>query len=296
MIFNSSSFGVFELLLILRVLYSFEILLDNHVLNTYEHRFGMLMVELFTQQAPYSDQLRNETDTKAGMEARQTDNKLTLQQLSRQIIGGLRPNLDNIPNSYLSHSLKSLIQSCLHLDPAQRPVSMVKIHAALEDELKNSEKIGPQSAEDSQSAEDLTEFQTLQVAAERGDAEQQYRLGDAYENGDITKQDYKQAVHWYRKASDQDHVYATYNLGWCYEQGNGVDQDYEAAVALYRKSAAMGDKNSMYWLGICYENGNGVPGKDLSEALRWHRLAVQHGSTEAHARVVLLEPFLESLI
>ena len=55
MIFNSSSFGVFELLLILRVLYSFEILLDNHVLNTYEHRFGMLMVELFTQQAPYSD-------------------------------------------------------------------------------------------------------------------------------------------------------------------------------------------------------------------------------------------------
>ena len=92
----------------------------------------MLMVELFTRQAPYSDQIRNDTDTKAGMEAKQTDNKLTLQQLSRQIIGGLRPNLDNIPNSYLPPSLKSLIQSCLHSDPAQRPVSMSRIHEILE--------------------------------------------------------------------------------------------------------------------------------------------------------------------
>jgi len=40
-------------------------------------------------------------------------------------------------------------------------------------------------------------------AAERGDAESQYRLGDCYNDGMGVAQDYTNAMYWYRKAAEQ---------------------------------------------------------------------------------------------
>ena len=58
-----------------------------------------------------------------------------------------------------------------------------------------------------------------------------------YYYGYGVKQDYAEAVKWYRKAAEQGNAYAQFNLGNAYYNGNGVEQDYAEAVKWYQKAA-----------------------------------------------------------
>jgi hypothetical protein len=66
-------------------------------------------------------------------------------------------------------------------------------------------------------------------AAEQGDAEAQYNLGEAYYEGDGGSQDYAQAVMWWLKAAEQGWAAAQYQLGCAYSAGEGVPKDYVKA-------------------------------------------------------------------
>lgn len=62
-------------------------------------------------------------------------------------------------------------------------------------------------------------------AAQAGAAAAQFRLGACYYYGeDGVKQDYKQAVFWYRRAAEQGNVRAQIALGLCYCRGEGVSK------------------------------------------------------------------------
>ena len=50
-----------------------------------------------------------------------------------------------------------------------------------------------------------------------------------YAKGKGVFEDYKQAVHWYRKAAEQGDAEAQYSLGLMYAIGRGVPQDYKHA-------------------------------------------------------------------
>ena len=54
--------------------------------------------------------------------------------------------------------------------------------------------------------------ETLQWA-ERGNASAQYNLGVMYAKGQGVRQDYAEAVRWYRRAAEQGDVQAQSNLG-----------------------------------------------------------------------------------
>jgi hypothetical protein len=73
-------------------------------------------------------------------------------------------------------------------------------------------------------------------AAERGDAEGQYRLGFDYQEGFGVRQDEAEAVKWYRKAAAQNYAQAQYNLGECYRNGRGVAKD-EAEAGKWAQKA-----------------------------------------------------------
>ena len=74
-------------------------------------------------------------------------------------------------------------------------------------------------------ADDASDFrQTLQLA-EQGVAEAQYNLGVMYAYGQGVRQDYAEAVRWYRKAAEQGYAEAQYHLGGMYHNGQGVHQD-----------------------------------------------------------------------
>jgi TPR repeat protein len=103
-------------------------------------------------------------------------------------------------------------------------------------------------------------------------AESQYNRGREY----AEKQDYVEAVKWYRKAADQGHASAQSNLGWMYAKGQGVAQDHVEADTWYRKAAEQGYAYAQYSLGVRYANGQGVAQDDM-EAVKWYRKAAAQG-------------------
>jgi hypothetical protein len=79
-----------------------------------------------------------------------------------------------------------------------------------------------------------------------------------YASGKGVKQDYAEAVKWYRKAAEQGDAKAQFNLGAAYKSGEGVQQDYAEAEKWYRKAAEQGYAGAQFNLGCMYANGEGV--------------------------------------
>jgi hypothetical protein len=66
-------------------------------------------------------------------------------------------------------------------------------------------------------------------AAEHGDADAQYEIGDRYKWGVGIHYDHEQAAFWYSKAAQQGHGEAQISLACLYFEGRGVRQDYVEA-------------------------------------------------------------------
>ena len=119
------------------------------------------------------------------------------------------------------------------------------------------------------------------VAALRGDAEAQLRLGFMYakapgygvKSTGISK-DLVEAVHWYRKSAEQGNVWAQIKLGRAYERGLGVPQDNAQAAKWYRKAAEHDNAWAQRAMGHAYEYGLGVP-QDLAQAIDWYQKAAE---------------------
>jgi len=117
----------------------------------------------------------------------------------------------------------------------------------------------------------------VRAAAEKGDVQAQYNLGEMYQNGEgMALNDDAQAVFWYRKAAGQGDATARYYLGMMYYQGKGVAQDYTQAIFWWRKEAEQGDGAAQYALGNMYRDGKGVA-QDYAQAVFWYRKAAGQG-------------------
>ena len=129
------------------------------------------------------------------------------------------------------------------------------------------------------------EWLSLVAAAEQGDVDAQFRLGERkmYAEGREVWQDDEEAVKWFRLAAKQENADAQYNLGWMYFKGRGVRQDDEEAVKWYRLAAEQGHASGQFSLGWMYGKGRGVR-QDGEEAAKWVRLAAEQGDADAQAR------------
>jgi DNA polymerase III epsilon subunit-like protein len=78
-----------------------------------------------------------------------------------------------------------------------------------------------------------------------------------------------------RKAAEQGEAQASFNLGNCYHKGEGVAKDMVKAVMRYEKSAEQGDAQALFNLGNCYYNGEGVAKDVVTAALYWEWAAEQ---------------------
>lgn len=116
-------------------------------------------------------------------------------------------------------------------------------------------------------------------AAERGDANAQYKLGLRYYKGVGVAKDTTEAVKWFRKAAELGNVKAQYELGHCYEFGLGVDKDYVETIKWFRKAAEQGDAEAQRALVIYYAEGTGVT-KDPNESAKWSLKAAGQKNTE----------------
>ena len=117
----------------------------------------------------------------------------------------------------------------------------------------------------------------IQPLAEQGDTIAQDLLGDMYRKGLGVKQDYFEAVKWFRKAAEQGYAQAQFNLGTMYNNGRGVKQDDFEAVKWYRKAAEKGDADAQVLLGLAYLLGKGGQ-FNKSLAKEWLGKACDNGS------------------
>lgn len=119
-------------------------------------------------------------------------------------------------------------------------------------------------------------------AATLGHAKAQLELAFTYSgySGDDTMLDLKQASYWLQQAAEQGEVEAQYMLGNMYADGRGVIQDHMQAAKWLKRAANAGHLDAMYRLGMMYVAGNGVT-KDFTEAYVWFNLAAAEGNQTA---------------
>lgn len=120
--------------------------------------------------------------------------------------------------------------------------------------------------------ESCVDIKPLTDAANKGDADAQYRLAISLEKRNIHP-DYEQVAYWLQKAAEQGHDAAQYHLGLAYSYGNGfgVPQSHEQALYWYRKAADQGNADAQFQLGNNYAFGWGVP-KNSKLAYMWYTI------------------------
>lgn len=119
----------------------------------------------------------------------------------------------------------------------------------------------------------------LSSLADRNDPRAINNVGWLWVRGEGgVKQDYKEAMQWFKHAAKMGYTPAMNNVGLLYAQGHGVKQSYEEAFKWWMRAAERGDAWAMTAVGDLYENGQGVP-QNYELALNWYREAAREGDS-----------------
>jgi len=158
----------------------------------------------------------------------------------------------------------------------------------------------------------------LRSKATLDDAESQYLLGTKYETGEEIAIDYNEAMQWYRLAADKGLAKAQFKLGLAYQYGfssnltypqslfiiyddyatdydvdcavfaygqeHGIKDDFKQAIHWYQLAANQGDAEAQYELGTFYFYGVVVE-RSLPEAFRFTLMAGEQGLAKAQLEV-----------
>lgn len=155
---------------------------------------------------------------------------------------------------------------------------------------------------------------------DREDSEIWHALGHAYQGGYGVERDLVQAETWLRKAAAAGHVRAMTKLGMLLLRDDRTTKDVSESFEWFLKAAELGDSSGMGFVGIAYREGRGITkderkaadwfikaydagnptdaeraGNVLSfrsenhhEAVKWLRIAVDHGYDSAYCSLALI--------
>jgi TPR repeat protein len=114
-------------------------------------------------------------------------------------------------------------------------------------------------------------------AAKLGYTPSMNNVGLLYANGHGVKRDYEEAFKWWMRSAERGNAWAMNAVGDLYENGYGVPQNYELALNWYREAAREGDALAMWNIGNLSEQGRGTE-QSYAEAARWYRQSAERGS------------------
>lgn len=120
----------------------------------------------------------------------------------------------------------------------------------------------------------------IAAAAEQGHSTAMNYLGWMNFEGRGGKQDLAEARRWFEKGAQAGDANAMHNLAWMYLQGRGVTRDGKIAFAWLSKAASMGSPRAMASLGYMYQEGNGTVRDDV-KAVEWFERAARLGDSQA---------------
>ena len=124
----------------------------------------------------------------------------------------------------------------------------------------------------------------FRLAADQGDAEGQWNLAV------LCHPDSEEEIYWCKKAAEQGYIAAVEYLKEVEEMWKMKQREKDELL----KAASQGDVHAMAELGERYEEGDGVQ-QDIAQAIRWYRLAAEHGDKDAYERAEELEEHLEEI-
>lgn len=122
--------------------------------------------------------------------------------------------------------------------------------------------------------------EALAAAAEKGDAEAQFRLGQAFLRGHGVKKDAAKAYALLKQAADQGHAEAIGGVGYFYANGFVVKKDLAVAAEWFRKGAEKGGAKAQLNYGQALLNGRGIPANE-AEGMKWIEKALAQGQPHA---------------
>lgn len=124
-------------------------------------------------------------------------------------------------------------------------------------------------------------FNMLSLAPEdKLDSAATYLLGEMYELGEGTTQNFNVALKFYKKSAQKGNTFAMCKMGNFYQFGQGVEKNDSLAFIEYQRAANAGNPWGMRCVGSCYHNGAGVK-EDISNAWHWYKTAAKNGDEEA---------------
>jgi localization factor PodJL len=166
---------------------------------------------------------------------------------------------------------------------AARPALPEKLEAALKagDPRATYDTAARLITPDSPPADLKAAAQLYQLAAAKGFAPAQYRLGSMYEKGIGVDKDIAMAKTWYERAAAKGNVKAMHNMAVLYAEGAiGGKPDYATAGQWFRQAAEHGLRDSQFNLAILVTRGLGATA-NLAEGYKWLSLAAAQGDTDA---------------
>lgn len=134
---------------------------------------------------------------------------------------------------------------------------------------------------------------SLRAAAEQGDSNAQYKLGNEYFYGtESRKVNYELAAYWYRKAAVGGSGAAQLNYGICLEHGFGVDRDPKNASLFYLFAANKGIPEAEYNLALLYLYGS----QNDSKLPREKAVAPDRSKAEQHLKNLVEKEFAPAMV
>jgi hypothetical protein len=125
----------------------------------------------------------------------------------------------------------------------------------------------------------------LQKAAEAGNAEAEFQLGELLLSGGPLPKDIPKGLAMLEKAAQAKVPKAAFRLGKAYDDGDIVPKDYAKALTYYKQAAYAGHAEAQYNIGVLYSTGRGVA-RDFAEGLAWLIVAGKNGADgDGEARV-----------
>ena len=120
----------------------------------------------------------------------------------------------------------------------------------------------------------------LKGLAELGYIPAQIKLGESYEYGLFTDQNYDAAFYYYSKAAELEDADSQFKIGSFFWQGKGIKMNFEQALSWFIKSAENGNNMAQYQVGYMYQNGIGT-NIDYEKALYWLQEPANKGIEDA---------------
>ncbi len=126
-------------------------------------------------------------------------------------------------------------------------------------------------------------FEYLYGAAKLGEStpQSQKLLGEFFLIGHTTPQNYKKAIKWYEKASENGDRNAQAELGYFYYSGRGVEQDLKKSFFWFERAAYQNLPAAQYSLGIMWYSGYGVNTVDPITSYAWLNIAAANNYPNA---------------